>query len=72
LGDIVLKELTTDIERFVTKLTYIESERDQILEETLVFIASADKRLSHSEIIKLAKQKAFEIADKLIEKNLMS
>jgi len=68
----VLKELTTDIERFVTKLTYIESERDQILEETLVFIASADKRLSHSEIIKLAKQKAFEIADKLIEKNLMS
>ena len=68
----MLKELTTDIERFVTKLTYIESERDQILEETLVFIASADKRLSHSEIIKLAKQKAFEIADKLIEKNLMS
>jgi hypothetical protein len=68
----VLKELTKDIERFITKLTYIESERNQILEETMAFIASADKRLSHSEIIKLAKQKAFEIADKLIEENLMS
>lgn len=66
------KELATDIERFITKMTYLESERNQILKETLAFIGSIDKQLSRKEIMELAKRKAFEIADKLIEKNFKS
>jgi len=68
----VSKELATDIERFITKMTYLESERNQILKETLAFIGSIDKQLSRKEIMELAKRKAFEIADKLIEKNFKS
>lgn len=66
------KELATDIERFITKMTYLKSERNRILKETLTFIGSIDKQLSRKEIMKLAKQRALEIADKLIEKNFKS
>ena len=61
------KELAADIERFITKITYLESERNQILEETLEFIGSIDKQLSHKEMLKLARQRALEIADRMIE-----
>lgn len=66
------KELTVDIERFIARMTYLESERDQILKETLTFIESIDRQLSHKELIKLAKQRAFEIADRMIENSLRS
>ena len=66
------KELATDIERFITKMTYLESERNQILEETLAFIGSIDKQLSRKEMLELAKQRALEIADRMIEDSLRS
>jgi len=62
----VPKELAADIERFITKITYLESERNQILEETLAFIGSIDKQLSRKEMLELARQRVFEIADKLV------
>jgi hypothetical protein len=68
----VSKELATDIERFITKMTYLESERNQILEETLAFIGSIDKQLSRKEMLELAKQRALEIADRMIEDSLRS
>jgi len=51
-------------------MTYLESERNQILEETLAFIGSIDKQLSRKEMLELAKQRALEIADRMIEDSL--
>jgi len=62
----VSKELTADIERFITRMTYLESEREQILKETLEFIGSIDKQLSYKELLKLARQRAFEVSDEMI------
>ena len=61
----MVKEL---IERFVAKITYLESEREQILKETLTFIASINKPLNNKEKLKLIKRKALKIADRMIEK----
>ncbi|GAB6075194.1 hypothetical protein [Desulfurobacterium crinifex] len=63
----MLNGLTPDIKRFIDRLTYMETERELILKETLTFVASIRKQFNQKEIVELAKQKALEIANELIE-----
>ena len=64
--------LTSDIRKFIDRLTCVETETELILKETLVFIDSLrkDKQFGCEEIIKTAKQKAFEVANELIGKTV--
>jgi non-homologous end joining protein Ku len=72
MGGEVPNGLTSDIKKFIDRLTCLETERELILKETLVFIDSLrkDKQFSCEEIIKPAKQKAFEVANELIGKTV--
>jgi len=72
MGGEVPNGLTSDIKKFIDRLTCLETERELILKETLVFIDSLrkDKQFGCEEIIKAAKQKAFEVANELIGKTV--
>jgi len=63
----MLNGLTLDIKRFIDRLTYMETERELILKETLTFVASIRKQFNQKEIVELAKQKAIEISNELVE-----
>jgi len=63
----MLNGLTLDIKRFIDRLTYMETERELILKETLTFVASIRKQFNQKEIVELAKQKVIEISNELVE-----
>lgn len=65
------EELTESMKCFITKVAYLESERERIFEETIAFVKSLKHMPNHEELLKLAKQKALEVANRLIEESLM-